>query len=327
MPEIIQEDPIVKEGSVLEEVEKGLFGFLPHMDSPQKVPTHDAHELSQKEFEDHWVSENQPCLIRGAVKHWPAVTKWKDKDYWLSHCDNPEVGIYLHQNFLNADRQDKDHYDIPFHEAITRLYGRDDKIFSIPASTVSEDNLFKEVLKDVGDFPFLKNAPLPRAYPRRRLFLHRCAATNWHYHDLDETLMCQVKGKKRVALLAPKIAKPGYVSRFLEQEDYFDGKTLDPALDLKPYFVEVNEGDALYIPPYWYHAVVPGDTEEGFTLAFCWKSPVHILGDLSNFFVRLNYKRAFWPISRYTLLAPIILFISGVSLVLRKLLRHQRLKK
>lgn len=141
-------------------------------------------------------------------------------------------------------------------------------------------------------------------YDRMRLFLYRGAATNWHYHSTDETLMCQVKGAKRVGLFGPHVKDIGNVTRFLLEERQLEGEKLDSALDLSPYMADVEEGDALYIPPYWHHAVVPHDLEVGFTLACCWKSPLHKLGDFSNFFVRKLYADGMWPLKKISLVIP-----------------------
>ena len=103
--------------------------------------------------------------------------------------------------------------------------------------------------------------------------------------------MSQVKGAKLVALLPPDMPKADYVTDFLENELYLEGKTLDKSLDLKPRLVTVEEGDALYIPPHWFHCVVPKDGEVGFTFITGFRSPWHIYGNFRSYFVRKLYKR------------------------------------
>ena len=109
-----------------------------------------------------------------------------------------------------------------------------------------------------------------------------------------------------------------HVNDFLQQEQHLKGKSLDSDLDLKPMIVEVGEGDALYIPPYWLHSVVPVDDEVGFTVAFCWASPWHKLGDLSSFFVRKLYRQALWPLKGISLAVPFIACRACTAHVIRK---------
>jgi hypothetical protein len=84
-----------------------------------------------------------------------------------------------------------------------------------------------------------------------------------------------------------------YVTKFLETEAYLEGKTIDKSLNIKPRLVTVEEGDTLYIPPHWFHCVVPKDGEVGFTFITGFRSPWHVYGKISNYFVRRLYNRAF----------------------------------
>ena len=88
---------------------------------------------------------------------------------------------------------------------------------------------------------------------------------------------------------------------------------MDPSLKLSSYVVDVLEGDALYIPPYWHHGVVPTDANVGFTLAYCWASPIHILGDFSNYFVRSLFLKGLWPIKKISFALPFIALYAGLS--------------
>lgn len=104
--------------------------------------------------------------------------------------------------------------------------------------------------------------------------------------------MCQVNGNKRVAIIPAKIPRQSYVADFLERELFQHGQKMDADLDLHPYIVEVNEGDALYIPPHWFHCVVPADGQPGFTVTYNFRSPIEKYGDISSFFVRRLYKNS-----------------------------------
>ncbi|RAL40385.1 hypothetical protein DM860_006455 [Cuscuta australis] len=46
-------------------------------------------------FLRHYVSPNKPCLISGAVAHWPASTLWHSTDYLLSSLSSSSVSLHL----------------------------------------------------------------------------------------------------------------------------------------------------------------------------------------------------------------------------------------
>lgn len=301
-----------------------LFSIIPGIEEAGEAPLVFANELNKKIFNENWVIPNKPCLIKGAVKHWPAVQKFKSQDYWLSVCDDFEIKVYPHMNHNVWDRQKVDSQDISFHEAIKRLHNDEDHILSIPSEKVTIDNQFSELIKETPGFSFLSSSIKPRMYDQRRFFMYRRAATAWHYHNIDETLMCQVSGAKKVALLPPDIPSAKYVTKFLTDECYLDGEALNSTMDLKPMIAYVQEGDALYIPPYWHHTVVPDDGEIGFTYAYCWKSPWHKFGDFSNYFVRKLYRDGMWPIKVVSLIMPFLGIYAGMLHGFRKLTKAYR---
>ena len=309
----------------MEELANSFFSIIPGIERPATVPVLTADTLKEDVFKNEWVAKNKPCLIRGAVKHWPAIEKWRHKDYWIAMCRNFEAKVYPHQNFIGTGRQEAGLEKMLFYDAIERLFQNKDHVFSMPGEQVhikEAKKRFARVKEDLRGFSFLPSAPGPRYYKRIRLFIYRRAATNWHYHGVDETLMCQVNGAKRVALLSPGIPRPGYVTKFLLREAYLNGEVLDRSLNLAPLITDVAEGDALYIPPYWHHAVVPKDGEIGFTVAFCWRSPLHILGNFSNYFVRNLYKQGMWPLTGYSFLLPVLGCAAGLSYFIQKMLRR-----
>jgi hypothetical protein len=297
---------------------RNFFSIVPGIEHPLSVPSIDAGELTEQVFKKEWVSKNRPILIKGAVKHWPAVKKWRDKNFWLSAFDNFKVDVFTHQNYNTPERQAAGKEEMMFHDAMERLFQGRDHIFSMPAKKITTKNQFAQLIEDTPGFPFLPSPEKPRVIPQRRLFIYRRAATAWHYHDIDETLMCQVKGSKRTAIFPPGVPQIEYLSKFFAEELHLKGEVLDKSLDLKPAIVDVNEGDALYIPPYWHHGVVPNDGDLGFTLAYCWPSPLHILGDFKNYFVRDLYKRKIWPSGKSRMFLPLIEAYAGLSYRMKK---------
>lgn len=287
-----------------------FFSVIPGIEHAGTVPEIRAEDLTKEVFIKEWVNKNRPCLVKGAVKHWPAVHSWGNKEYLKNACDNFRVTVYPHRNFNDGSLNRGE--EMPFHDAIDRFFEKRDAVLSMPSEIISEHNRFSGLFKDLPGFTFLPNPPKARQYAGMRMFMYLRAATAWHYHNIDETLMCQVKGEKQVAIFSPRIPGPGSITDFLNDERYMKGEKLSSMLDLKPAIVNVQEGDALYIPPYWHHGVIPADDEVGFTVACCWASPWHILGDFSNYFVRRLYRKAFWPLGKISLAVP---FVAGYSML------------
>lgn len=283
----------LKDTNEMQEIAGELFSVIPNIDKAVSVSVVQADRLTEKEFASNWVAKNTACLIKGAVRSWPAVEKWKKKEYWVNTCRNEERKIITHMNYYGWSRKNAGSVQMPFHDAMERLFNNVDHIFSIPSQVVNEQSLFGGIIKDLPGFSFLKPGPPPLIDQPRGLFIYRRASTAWHVHNCDETLMCQVKGAKKVALLPSWIPQARLVTEFLEKEKYLEGGRLDKALDLQPRIALVEEGDALYIPPHWFHCVVPLDGELGFTSLTVFRSPWHVYGNFSSYFVRRLYKMAF----------------------------------
>lgn len=309
-------------GSISEmgELADKLFSAIPGIKNATSVTTVNVEELSARVFKTKFVNRNTPCLIKGAVKHWPAVEKWKKKEYWINTCEDQPVTIFPNMNFFNLNKRTVDKEKMSFHDAIERLFQGSDHTFSIPAQFVGDSTLYAAAKKDIKGFPFLSSPAKPLWDRENSLFIYRRAATTWHVHYCDETLMCQVNGTKLVAIIPADIPKPADVIDFLEKESYLTGLTMDPDLKLNPIIVEVMEGDALYIPPGWFHCVVPKDAEVGFTLACNFRSPLRVNGNLSNHFTRKLYKNA-WstPYLKVKLMVPVYMFMAMTSYYLNKL--------
>ena len=314
-PVLIEQEP-----AEMEKIIQEFFHIVPGMANAKSVPVVNAESLSKDAFIKKWVNNNQPCLIKGAIKHWPASNKWGDIDYWKSTCEDFRLCAYPHHNYGRV--KNRMGIEMGFYEAINRLFSGTDHIFSMPSEPIFPGSRFGELIADLPGFKFLPDSPRPRLYDRMRMFMYRRAATTWHYHDTDETLMCQIKGGKKVALFSPGIQNSIHVAAFMQQELHMEGHVLNPDISLDPLMVNVEEGDALYIPPYWHHGVVPLDGEVGFTLAYCWASPFHKFGDFSNTFVRKLYRDAIKPIKKVSFLMPVIA-VCGITAYLFRRLKNK----
>lgn len=242
------------------------------------LTTVQAHSLSEEAFWTEFVCKHIPVVVKGAATGWFAMERWNRLGYLESLCNDETVDLWSTFNpaplLNNAAAKFQG-----LVESLEQLrQAPDDATYSIPAFPVPAG-----WISDVGGYPFLgdtfERAPL--WYPAKRLFVYKNASTEWHYHLLDETLTTQLVGSKRVSLFrltsenwhafAPLIqANWHHMSckeRFFPEEG-----------TLAKYEGVIEPGDAVYIPPFWWHGIDPIDTGMGVTLAHCFRSPVRRFG-------------------------------------------------
>jgi len=304
-----------------------IFENIPNIknSTSASIPQLDVDQLNEKTFIKEFVEKNQPCLIKGAIKHWPATNLWKKKEYLIKNCSKTHKTFYFpHMNYTTWDKMKEGKTEKKFSDIIELLHSTEDtnKIISVPTMELTKDGPYSTIYNDVKDFTFLHSPPNPLGYPKHRCFLYKGAGTGWHLHHADETLMCQIHGTKKVAMLQPdtftnNIVHDAFTNEtYLENKDLFKHKDVD---NLKPIVIEVNVGDALYIPPFWWHAVVPIDNDFGITLAHCWRSPLHIMGNLSYPAVREIWKNILSPPHRKIFIVPLLGSISIIAQIIYKL--------
>ena len=240
----------------------------------------EADSLTQEIFINDYVRTNTPCLIKNAIKHWPAIEKWKEKQYLVNAAGNYELDVYSIRNYLNNKKMKDNGKQLTFSEGLELALQEDDTVVSMPANTIDKDGQFSELLQDVGGFSFLESQPDPYIYDRNRFFAYKSAGTAWHQHPLDESLMCQVVGSKRVALLCSTNADYPLFEKAFRVDDHGKYSALLEKNAQYLSLVTVEEGDSLYIPPYWYHGIDPVDEKFGITFAHCWKSSLHKFGEM-----------------------------------------------
>jgi hypothetical protein len=232
----------------------------------------DASTLDGKTFQ-RMVKTLTPCVVRNAVSHWPAFHKWHDKIYLQSKCGKYRVS-YAPGGNVASQKRGQPRRDVSFSEALEVLHSEQTPVGSLGGVELGSNGEFAELMDDITDFKFLPRRPSPLVYPAQRFFIHRNAGTSWHDHTVDETLMCQVVGSKRVGLLREERRHDAEIRPILLGESYYDTRlSFDCAHPLRWLRATLNPGDALYIPPSWYHGVAPISRTFGITATMCWRSP------------------------------------------------------
>lgn len=247
-----------------------------------------ASKLSAREFASY-ANANEPLLIEGAASSWPALQRWVEPDYLPKIVGDQEINYYPHINYQTVERHHDRRERVKFGVAFARLRDAATKvgaaawpINSIPGFT-APDHLYETLKADIPGFAFLPLSSRPITYPRWRGLLSRNAGTGWHFHPVDCTLMVQIAGVKTVGLLPPDRETFETVHETFLSDGYFDdGDALgDAGASLAPRIAVIGVGDALFIPPYWWHGV-QANPGFGITVPYCWRSPLHVIGALGQ---------------------------------------------
>jgi hypothetical protein len=246
---------------------------VPGMKNATAVPVLRAPDLRESVFLADYVSHSRPCVIKGAVRHWAATQKWRDRDYLKSRSGHHDVYYHPQEYHISAGKMEAARTTLSFAQAIDRLHAPETKVAMVVTAAPSE------LLSDLGRVSFLSAAAPAFTYPPARYFFYRNAGTTWHYHPFDETLMCQIVGAKKIGLLSTNTPFNRAVSGIFFKEDYYDDASAFAALadaELPWFCATLEEGDSLYIPPLWWHGVIPLTESFGATATVTWRSPLHV---------------------------------------------------
>jgi len=250
------------------------FANVPGMKNAAAVPDVNAGAITEAVFKAEYVANSRPCIIRGAVKHWPALKKWRDKEYLKRRSGRRGVYLYQSENHITGKRLLPRQKAVTFADAVDYLHSEHTKIGIVPTETLAE------FLSDLGDIAVLGKTEPAFWYPPARYFFYRNAGTTWHYHPFDETLTCQLIGRKKIGLVSSDPPFDHELLNIFFAEDYYDNPRAFEGFDcgkLRWFSATLEEGDALYIPPLWWHGVVPLTTTFGATAAMTWRSPLPVI--------------------------------------------------
>jgi lysine-specific demethylase 8 len=219
-----------------------------------------------------------PIVLDALVKHWPAVTKWRDGAYLDEIVGDRTVPVELGKTYVDdawsqklmTMREFMDAYvDGDDDESTRRASGGAD------VGYLAQHELFEqcpELKRDIEE-------PLYCALGTGTV----CAVNAWFgpahtespaHTDPHHNLLCQVIGVKRVRLFAPS-ETPKMYPRDAPMSNTSRVDVMHPNLDEFPLFVDVEfidatlyPGDALYIPPGWWHRVKAATVS--FSVSYWW---------------------------------------------------------
>jgi hypothetical protein len=216
-----------------------------------------VHKPSRQEFLDRFYSQNTPCIITGAIDDWPALTKW-DGDYLKERCGDKVVEV-------QANRESDDDYEVnseklkqqmAFSEIVDIIEsGVETNDWYITANNSGQNKTALRALWDDIRFPDY----LDPDHANDGFFWYGPAGTVTPiHHDLTNNFMAQVRGRKRVKIVAPQDSANVYN----DQHCFSPVDMENPDLERFPDWakvdvidVELGPGDLFFLPVGWWHHV------------------------------------------------------------------------
>ena len=241
--------------------------------------------ISANDFIKNYKSNERPLVIKELTQEWRATQKWS-LEYFEELGKDVEVKLYDSKPSTDDKLQHAAEKIIPLREYFNLLRNgeKDLRMF------------FFQILKEIpllkGDFSFpslglkfFKKLPV--------MFLAGEGAKVQMHYDIDnaDIILCHFGAKKRVMMFAPEQTRYMYHVPF-SYSSLFDVDFRNPDYERFPalkhlsgYEVVLEHGDALYIPPSWWHYVEYEGTSYSLALRALPKTPKNFLKMLNNIVV------------------------------------------
>ncbi len=225
-------------------------------------------------FKDKIAPQNQPAVLRGLVKNWPAVTAASQSAQAFCNYLLPMDHHIPAELFLGAP-------------SIGGLfwYGPEMRGFNFERRPEKIENALQLLMSHIDDAApsaiYLGSVPIQQSMPQfgienvtplldqhiePRIWIGNKVTVQTHF-DVSENLACVVAGKRRFTLFPPEQVKNLYVGPLdftmagqpismvgLHEPDFQKFPKFKDALDAA-YSAELFPGDAIYIPYMWWHHV------------------------------------------------------------------------
>lgn len=245
--------------------------MLSDFPAPNAVTSYDSPD--RETFEKVIRPARVPALLKGVVGNWPAVAEGRQSDetlcnYLLAHDSGEAAGVYV------APPTAKGSFFYGFDTHLTN--------FSHGPATLPEvlERLMAERGKAEPMAISLQSTPIARQMPGfgkenhldllsgvpPRIWVGNAVVTRTHY-DLNDNIACVVAGRRRFSLFPPEQLPnlyPGPYERTIGGVPVSMVDIDKPDLQRYPRFaeaaktridVEMEPGDAIYIPYGWWHQV------------------------------------------------------------------------
>ena len=216
-------------------------------------------KLSRQQFLDEYYALNRPVVMTGAMDDWPAFKRWtfpELKRRFGERVVSVQANRGSDANYEQNSERLRREMTFGEYVELVEASGETNDFYITANNSGANKEALKELWNDIVLFPqYLRDDD-----PNNRGFFWfgpKGTVTPLH-HDLTNNFMAQVRGRKRVRLIAPYELAHVYNNRHcytqvdLDRIDY----------DRFPLFrnvtiadVEIGPGDLLFLPVGWWHYV------------------------------------------------------------------------
>jgi len=245
-------------------------------------------DISSKEIKSKYIRQSKPVILSNVMQDWPAVDKWSF-DYIADQHGDIEVPVYSSKPASGKQHQHAAAKVLPLKTYFNMLKaGENDLRMFFFNLLQNAPSLLKDfTYPDIG-IKFFKRLPV--------LFVGGKGAKVQMHYDIDyaHLLLCHFGGKKKILLIPPEQTPymyrvPYSFSSLFDVDFSAPDFSKYPALEkLNGYTAELSHGDALYIPPGFWHYIIYEDAGFSMTLRAFPNKLKHKLLLLKNVFVVRN---------------------------------------
>jgi hypothetical protein len=242
------------------------------MNDQKHVP--DWHDVDANTFRNEVMPLNRPAVLRGAVAHWPAVEKGTESPLaMIEYLRKFDSGRPIHTLCADASIKGRFFYrddmsGLNFERKKTPLASALDRLLALvqdeaPPALYIESTSIAEYLPNFSAENSL--TLLPATVPPR-IWIGNAVTVQTHF-DLNDNIACCIAGRRRFTLFPPDQLANLYVGPFdftlsgppvsmvsLHEPDFSRYPDFRTALE-HAQIAELEPGDALYIPYFWWHHV------------------------------------------------------------------------
>jgi hypothetical protein len=229
--------------------------------------------LSDREFWDDFVAAKRPVIVAGAVKDWPALSKWKP-EYLQSRLAGKTVNVTTSSTRVHNPYEKGSVQKISFDEAVRAMLSGGPLHYYIMQVPIQEG--LTELSEDIRVPHFISNETLTAT----NLWFGPGGNITPAHYDHGHNMMAQVVGCKNVALFDSKQLYPLYPLPATSPSPHISRVNVhQPDLARFPKFSRavrlegvLEPGDALFIPVYWWHCLE--GVGVNISVNFWWKTPL-----------------------------------------------------
>lgn len=226
-------------------------------------------------FKRGYVEREQPVLLLNTLTEWPALKLWPDLNYILKLAGNRMVPIEIGSNYSNEEWSQQ---LMKLRDFLERQFSTSTEISSRKVEYLAQHELFEQIplLKKDFSVPDYCSLRSSNTDVDIKAWLGPEGTVSPLHYDPKHNLLCQVFGSKRIILASPKDSQYLYAheSEFLKNTSQIEADAVDyqkfPLVaNVKFYYLYLQAGDCLYMPPKWWHYV--RSLSPSFSISFWWE--------------------------------------------------------